>query len=100
METFVKQPSEKQTRAFDYSGKLSIGAASISSATVSAIDTSDGTSVSGTVLTSTTAVVSGYQVRFTVQAGTDGKTYKISTLATLNTGDILEDDVLMKVKAL
>lgn len=100
MDTFTKQPSEKQTRAMNYTARLPQGAATLSSATVAAYDDA-GTNVSATILVSTTCTLSADSLSalFRVQAGTDGEDYKITVTATLNNTDILEDDVLMKVRA-
>jgi hypothetical protein len=62
-----------------------------------------GADVSVTLLYSTTGTVSGTDVVFGLQAGTDGKDYQVTVLATLNTGMPayrLEEDYLVQVRAL
>lgn len=97
LQTFSKQPSERYKIAIEWSGKLPSGA-SLDSGSVSAVDTSDDSDATSTVLASSTAEISGTQSRATVRAGTDGKTYKITFLVTLDDGSILEEDVNMRVE--
>lgn len=96
IQTFSKQPSEKYKIAIEWNGKLPSGG-TLSSCDVSAVDNSDQSDATGTVLVSPTGEISGTQSRAVVQAGTDGKTYKITFLVTLTDGSILEEDVLMQV---
>lgn len=95
--SFVKQPAEKRTIAIEYQDELATGV-TLSGGTVAAVNLSDGSSASATVLVSTTATISGTQARAQVQAGTNGTDYKITFLTTLSNSDIWEDDVTMKVK--
>lgn len=94
--TFSKQPAEAYTIGLEFSGKLPTGA-SLSSGTVAAYDPT-GTDVSGTVLSGTTATITGTQARIKVLAGTHGIDYRVRFLVTLSTADILEEDVLMMVE--
>jgi hypothetical protein len=95
---FLKQPAETYTVAIEYAGKLPSGA-TIVSGTVAAVRLDTG-ATDNTVLASTTATISGTQVRAKVQAGTDGLDYRLTFAVTLSTGDLLEDDLVMKVKNL
>lgn len=92
---FTKQPSEQTTRAFEYANRLPFSA-TLSSATLTAYNLST-QATDTSVLESTTGTVSGTQVRFRAKAGTNGVNYKITCYATLSNGDILEDDVEMRV---
>lgn len=96
IEEFSKNPSEKITIAIEFSGKLPSGA-SLSSGTVTAYDQTAG-ATDTSVLTSTTATISGTQSKVQVRAGTHGKNYKITFVNTLDTGDILEDEIIMQVR--
>lgn len=93
---FSKQPAEAYTIGLEFSGKLPTGA-SPSSGVVAAFDPA-GTDVSGTVLSGTTATISGTQARIKVIAGTHGVDYRLRFLVTLTNSDILEEDVLMRVE--
>jgi len=95
MNTFTKQPSEAFTTGLEFSGKLPTGE-SLSSGTVTAYDPA-GTDVSSTVLSGTTATISGTQALIKVWAGTHGVDYRIKFVLTLTNGDILEEDLTMKV---
>lgn len=97
MNRFAKQPSEEYTIAVDFTGRLPTGTA-LSTGTVAAIDLADDSDVSATVLGSTTATISGTLVKVLVKAGTDGKKYKITFLITLDSGEILEEDLEMSMK--
>lgn len=94
--TFTKQPAEQYPIAFDYFEKLPAGT-ELSSGIASAVDTSDDSDASNTVLQSTIATISGTQARIGVQAGTSGKTYQITCKVTLDDGSILEDEATMTV---
>lgn len=99
MENFVKQPSETYPIAIEFSGKLPTGS-TVASGTVSAIDTSNGADATSAVLASSSLTIQGStQAVATVQAGTDGKTYKLTFLVTLTPAAVLEEDVLMQVVA-
>lgn len=100
MLTFLKQPTETVTHAFSYVAALPIDATSLSSATLSAIDLDTGADATSDVLSSTTGEISTLKVLFTVTGGEDGNNYKITISTALNNGDTIEDDVLMKVRAI
>lgn len=94
----TKQPGEQYPVEVDFSasGKLPSGT-TISSGTVKAEDS--GSDVSGTVLGSTSATISGgNKARVVVKAGTDGKEYKITFTVTLSDGSKLEEEIFMRVK--
>lgn len=96
---FAKQSSEEYTIGVDFSavGKLPSGV-TISSGTVSAIDTWDGSSASLIVLGSTTATISsGNVAKVRVKGGVSGKVYKITFLLTLSDAGKLEEDLSMTV---
>jgi len=95
---FEKQPAESYTIAVEFAGKLPTGA-SLTSGTVSAIRLDTG-AADNSVLASTTATIVGTQARVKVQAGTSGLDYKLTFLATLSNGDVLEEDLIMEVEAL
>lgn len=97
LQTFSKQPSERYKIAIEWSNKLPSGA-SLDSGSVSAVDTTDDSDATSVVLASSTAEISGTQSRAIVRAGTDGTTYKITFLVTLDDGSILEEDVNMRVE--
>ena len=94
-----KQPAEQVTYAFEFKNRLAFGAA-LSSGTVAATDTSDSSDVTSTLLSSSTATISGTQARFRVIAGTAGTTYRITLKATLDNSDILEEDALFTIAAI
>lgn len=96
MSNFTKQPAEKRTIAVEYLNELPSGV-TVVSGTVAAVD-GNGVDVASTVLTSTTATISGTQARAQVKAGTSGVDYKITFLTTLSNTDIWEDDILMQVR--
>jgi hypothetical protein len=95
---FLKQPNESYTIAIEFAGQLPAGA-SLVSGTVSAVRLDTG-ATDNSVLASTTLTISGTQARVKVQAGTDGVDYRVTSLVTLSTSDVLEEDLLMKVRNL
>lgn len=97
MNYFEKQPSETWTVAVEFSGKLPTGA-SLSTGTVSAIRTDTG-ATDNSVLASQTLTISGTQAKVRVLAGSAGVKYKLTFLVTLDTSEILEEDVTMGVVA-
>lgn len=97
MKEFEKQPAESYTIAVEFAGKLPSGA-SLASGTISAVRLDTG-ATDNSVLASTTATIVGTQARVKVQAGTSGIDYKITFLLTLSNGDLLEEDVLMRLVA-
>ena len=97
MYSLVKQSSESSPAAFDFKDRLPSGM-SVVSATVSAIDTADGSDATSLVLQSPTASISGTRAGFIVQNGTSGKTYKITMLAMISgAGTLLEEQLLLIV---
>lgn len=96
---FYKQPAEQHEVTVEFSGKLPTGR-SLASGTVSAVEVTSGASMSSTVLCSTTLTISGTQATATVKAGTALLDYEIRFLVTLDNGDILQEDVVMRVRDL
>lgn len=94
MWSFTKKPLESYPVSVDFREKLPPNTALVS-ATVSAVDTADNSDQTATVLSSTTATISGNLATFTVQGGTSRHGYKITTLATLDVGGPLQEDLLM-----
>lgn len=99
MITVNKQPNERLPLAFEFLDRLPLGG-QLSSGIFNAIDIADDSDVTATMLPSPTGTVAGTQVRFNVIAGTDGHRYKITLLATLTDGSILEEDVIIAVGAI
>lgn len=95
---FLKQPNESYPIAIEFAGQLPAGA-SLVSGTVSAARLNTG-ATDNSVLATTTLTISGTQARVKVQAGEDGVDYRLTALVTLSTSDVLEEDVLMKVRNL
>ena len=75
-----KQPSEGFHYRFNFTNDL--GSDGISSAVVAAEDLSDGSDVTDTLIDSDKQVISGQYVYVYVQAGSDGKDYKITVTIT------------------
>jgi len=94
---FTKNPSEEYDIDIDYTSKLPTGAA-LSTIAMNAIDLSDNSDVTATVLNSATGTVSGDKAVIGVQAGTDLADYKITFTSTLDTADIIEDEIIMRVR--
>ena len=95
-EVFEKQPTETYTIGVDFEDKLPAGA-SVTAGTVGAFDPA-GADVSGTVLSSTNATISGTQARIKVLAGTHGIDYRLKFQITLSNSDVREKDILMQVR--
>ena len=81
---------------FDFAGKLPTGA-SISSASLSAVDLDDDSDQTAVVLQTAVGTISGTQVLGRVLAGVLGHLYKVRFLVTLSTGEVLLETVLMLV---
>ena len=96
--TFDKQPGESYPIAVEYENKLPSGTTLVSG-TVSA-RLLPGLTLDNSVLGSTNATLDSTRLKVKVQAGTDGNDYKITFLATLSDASILEDDIVMRVRAL
>ena len=91
-----KRASEGFTVELDFTNILPTGR-SVSSGTVSAIDTSDGSDVSGTILGSTTATIDSNKTQVRVLNGSTNKLYKAVFVATLDNADTLEGDIYFRV---
>jgi hypothetical protein len=98
LQSFIKQPAEILPVTIDFTTRLPSGA-TISSATLSAIDLSDNSSVSATIWVSTTGSVSGAKVTGKARNGTTEKIYKLTFTLTLSDGSVLEEDLEMNVIA-
>ena len=94
---FSKQPTETYTIGISFDGKLPTGTSILSGVAV-ATDPA-GSDVSGTVLGPTVSIV-GTEARFRVKSGTHGVVYRIQLLVTLDSTDVLEEDVEMTVENL
>ena len=93
---FEKQPGESYTITVDYTGKLPSGA-EVDSGTVAAVVVQSG-DTDNSVLSSTTATTTTTSAAIKVTGGTDGEDYKVTFTTTLDNTDVLEDDVLMRVR--
>lgn len=98
IQEYPKTPNEKISVALELANRLPTSV-TISSGTAAAIDVADGTNATTTVLSSATGAVSGSTVTWILQAGTTGHTYAITCLVTLSNSDILEEMVILRVKA-
>ena len=98
METFDKQPKESYVIAIEWAGRLPAGA-SLMSGTIEATRYPD-LVIDNSVITNTFASVSGTQSLTKVQAGIHGADYRITFLMQLSNLDLLEEDVLMRVREL
>ena len=97
IQQFLKQPAETYTIAIDCAGKLPTGS-SLVSGTVAAFDPA-GTDVTGTV-TGGVVSIAGTEARVRVMGGVHGTQYRLRLRLTLDTTDVLEEDVLMSVENL
>jgi hypothetical protein len=96
MPAFFKQSAEIFPLGVNLVDILPSGT-SISSVALSAIDLADSSDQTATVWESTTGSTSGTQALGRVRAGTHGHKYKLTFRVTLNSGDILEEDITMIV---
>lgn len=94
---FEKSKDEVYTIAAEFSGQLPFSA-TISSGTLSAVKLDDNSDASTTVWNSTTATISGTQVRGKIQGGKPGVKYRLLFHAVLNNGEILEEFLTMLVR--
>ena len=96
MITIDKQPSEDLVYGIDFADEIASGV-SLSSITWSAkrLDT---LATDNTVLQSTTGTVSGTEGRCKIIDGVDGVDYQLTSIATLSDGNVLEDEILMRVR--
>lgn len=90
-----KQPDEMRILEIDCADALPT-AVTISSVSVAVYD-SDGNDVT-TTLVDTSSVDGTDGVLVTVKAGTDGENYDMKIKITLSNGEIVEDDLKIKVK--
>lgn len=93
---FIKQPSEVRTIGISFLGILEDGI-TIDSSDVTAKDFDSGTDATALVVKTPTGTIKDGIVRAVVQGGTVGRRYKITFKTTLSNGDILEDDLVMRV---
>ena len=94
MNTINKQPAERLPLAFEFRDRLPLGG-QLYSGIFLAVNIADGSDVVDDILVSPIGTVNGTQVRFMVENGTSGEVYKVTLLATLTDGAILEEDVLI-----
>lgn len=96
---FTKQEWERIPRYFDYTDELTkMGSGvTLSSATLAGYNVTTG-AADNTILSSTTATISGAQAQGLAIGGTAGNTYKITCQASFSNGARLEDDDFMKVE--
>jgi len=101
MNAFAKQPAERFTIAVEFAQQLPTGA-SMTSGTIEATDPSGVDAVAdvivGGVAASASTIIIGTESRATVYGGTHGLDYRLRFLVTLSNGNILEEDVLMRVE--
>jgi hypothetical protein len=95
---FEKQPRESYVIGIEWAGKLPTNAYLISGTVGGQIYPS--MDEDNSIITNTLATVSGTQSLTKVLGGEPGRDYRITFLMTLNTGDILEEDVVMQVREL
>lgn len=97
MEIVTKTSGEKITLTIDFTDRLPTGA-TVSTATVAAVEYRQRTNVASTLLVSTTGTVTTPNVSFTVQNGTSKLDYLVTVLATLSTGSQkISKSVLVRV---
>ena len=94
----IKQPQERYTMGFGFTGYLPAGA-TLSSGTVSAVRLDTG-AADNSVLDSLALTISGDQALVRVKDGLDGVDYKLTFLVTLSNGDVLEEDLIVQVRNL
>lgn len=99
-ERLCKQPSEKRRFQMEFSSLLNLGSNEIISG-INSI-TSANIGGTGTDLTITnTGIIDGARassrVSMWIESGTTGKTYRIETLVTTTSGQILEGDGILNV---
>ena len=93
---FEKHPVETYPIAINYAGKAPTGAVLISG-TWSATDNTDNSDVSGSVFSSPVAVIDGDLAKVRVRNGELKHSYTLSLAANFDTGDVLNDTVIMHV---
>lgn len=93
----AKHPSESRPITVEWYGQLPDGD-TISSGSVTAVDTADDADASSDVLDSpATVTVDGTQTSFVVTGGTSGKTYKYTLTITTSSGHTLVETLTMEV---
>ncbi len=90
---FTKRSNEAYSREITYVDKLPSGA-TITGVTASAVDLLDNSNAS--VLGS--SGYTDYTALIPVQAGTDGHDYLITFVVTLSNGNLISDQMIMKVR--
>ncbi len=95
-----KAPDEIYTVGWRYTTDTFPSGATFSSGVLSATMVSDGSDVTGTLLVSAVATISGDGMTATgqVQAGTDGEDYVIKFTNTLTNGEVFVDYIIIKVR--
>jgi hypothetical protein len=99
LDRFKKQPSDNLKYNIDYSAWLPSGV-SVSNSVVSSIDVVNpaSTDVGEPTLTiSSPVIVGGTIVQYFASSGTDGKTYKVTFLATMTDTQALESEIEFRV---
>jgi hypothetical protein len=91
-----KQVREKFNITVDFSNVLNSGEALTSGSLVLAYLTSTDTEVSSAIVESSSFNTSNVVV--TVHSGSDNSGYKLSFIATTNSGSVFEEDVFINVK--
>lgn len=88
--TFEKQPRERISKSVFYTDALDVGdsIATVDSVTVEPVGELEATPV----------LVSDDRVRIWTQNGLDGSTYKVTITVTTAFGEILEDELIVRVK--
>ena len=89
-----KQPGEVESIEVVFSARMTTGE-TIATQTVTAIETTHNTSATTAVIDSSAIVDTSVYIK--VKDGTDGVDYKITVIVTTSGGNILEEDILMKV---
>jgi hypothetical protein len=92
-----KQPWEALPRYVDFVDRIA-AADTIASCTIAATD-SAGTDVTATIIEGPTSY-SAAKVYYTLKAGTDGMTYKVTFRATSTAGSLVEEDLIVEVRQL
>lgn len=101
--SLIKQPGEKFTIGVDFANDLASGE-TIGTATMTCVDTSDNTDASATVFSGVYSIATGdatsSRIDQKIQAGTDGKEYKVTFKANTSSSNIFEADVYITVEEL
>lgn len=92
---FEKEPTERVTLEIDLTERLPDGAAPVTVA-VTATDPTSGAAAA--ILPSASGSASGSVISFTVFSGVGQSYYNVRALTTLDNSDVLEEDVVLRVK--